>query len=319
MKQEIITSGLAILVSLLFGACTDLLIVADKADKVFVEKDTASLTIGLEPGDPTIQVTGNLDLPTNIHGTTIVWHSDNSGVVADDGKINRPAFDAGSATVNLEATITTGHETRTKIFTFTVPPLEPTESQAIGADTLALEVSLGGGDLESYVTQDMDLPLTGSWGTTITWASDKPDSISAAGVVACSMVDETVCLTATISRGAGMAETKVFTFVVKATGAALVTIALPEAPSVVELAFRDSSHATITMFTLAKGSSVTVNTSFAGMYAWYVDGSAASLSATSSCTLVGNTYSLGFHTLVIDAVSGGRSYSGQILFKVVNP
>ena len=62
-----------------------------------------------------------------------------------------------------------------------------------------------------------------------------------------------------------------------------------------------------------------VNTSFVGTYVWYADGALSSISTASTCSLVGNGYTLGFHTLMIDAVSGGKSWSGQILFKVVTP
>jgi len=319
MRRTIFNSGLAILLSLLLGSCTDLLIVADEADAVFVEADTAELSVGLGTGDSASEVTGDLSLPTAIQETTIVWSSDNPLVVTDSGIISRPAFDAGSVTVNLIATITAGSETRTKTFTLTVLPLEPTDAQAIGADALALEISLGGTDISTFVTQDLVLPATGLWDTTIAWASDRPGIISASGDVSSSTSDETVTMTATISRGDGTSETKDFIFIVKATGSAAVTITLPTAPSATELVFRDSSDATITTFTVARGSTVTVNTAFAGSYAWYVDSGTASITAASSCPLAGNDYALGFHTLVVDVVSGGKSYSGQIIFKVVTP
>jgi len=319
MRRKIINSGMTILVVLLFGACTDLLIVADKADEVFVEADTAELSIVFETGDSSSQVTGDLTLPVAIQETTIVWSSDNTDAVTNAGLVTRPAFDAGSVTVHLEATITAGNETRTKIFTFTVLPLEPTDAQAISAARAALEIGLAGTDTSAFITQDIGLPLTGLWGTTITWASDEPGVISGSGVVTSSTSDVTVTMTATISRGDGTSETKAFTCTVKATGSAAVTVGLPAAPSASDLVFRDSANATMSTFIVERGSTVTVNTSFVGTYSWYVDSPASSLSAESSCSLTGNEYSLGFHTLVIDAVSGGTSYSGQILFKVVTP
>lgn len=319
MRRKICISGLTLLLSLLLGSCTDLLIVAHEADAVFVEADTAELSVVFEAGDSPSEVTGDLTLPTAIQETTIVWHSSNTSVVTDTGIITQPAFDAGSVSVILEATITAGGETRMKTFTLIVLPLEPTDAQAIGADTLALEATLGGTDVASFVTQDIVLPSTGLWGTTITWVSNKPGIISGSGDVTSSTSDETVTMTAIISRGDGTSATKEFIFTVKATGTVAVTIALPVTPGATDLVFIISGDAVITTFEVATGSSVTVNTSFAGTYAWYVDSGTSSISTAFSCSLAGNAYPLGFHTLVIDAVADGISFSGQILFKVVTP
>jgi hypothetical protein len=319
MKSNILFTGLALIAVLVLASCTDLLLEAKKADKTFVEADSATLAIGLPAGDSLSQVRGNLSLPTSIQGTTIAWVSANPAVVSATGVIARPAFDAGSTTVSLVATITAGSETRTKAFTITVLPLEPTDAQAIGADRLALEVALGGSDVSGFVTQDLSLPTSGGWGTTITWTSDKPGIISSSGAVQSDLIDEVVVLTATVSRGHGTSETRDFTFTVKATGSAAVTIGLPTAPAATDLVFRDSGNVSISTFVVESGATVTVNTSFAGTFSWYVDSDSGSLSSASTCLLAGNDYTLGLHTLMIDALSGGKSWSGQILFKVVTP
>ena len=278
-----------------------------------------ALVIQFPAGDSLDHVTGNLTLPTSEQGATIAWISANPSVVSAAGIVTRPAFDAGSTTVSLEATITAGSEARTKAFTVTVLPLMPTDVQAIGADALALAVGLSGNSLASFVTQNVDLPLTGIWGTTITWSSNKPGIISDTGLVHSALIDEVVVLTATVSKGGGTSETKDFTFTVKATGAAVITIGLPAAPTAADLVFRNSGNEQITTFIVERGSTVMVNTSFVGTYVWYADGALSSISTASTCSLVGNGYTLGFHTLMIDAVSGGKSWSGQILFKVVTP
>ncbi|MFA6506104.1 MAG: immunoglobulin-like domain-containing protein, partial [Treponemataceae bacterium] len=200
----------------------------------------------------------------------------------------------------------------------TVIQLDPTDAQAIAAAALPLTPSLNGTDSASFVTGNIVLPAVGLWDTTITWESDKPENISATGVVASSTTDQVVTLTATIRHGTETI-TKVFTLTVKATGSTAITIALPAAPTATELVFRDAADTTISTFTLTRGSPITVNTSFIGTYDWYVDSGTTSLSSASSCLLDGNDYSLGLHTLLIDAVAGGKAYSGQILFTVVTP
>jgi len=322
MKNKICLSGLIFLGALLLTSCSNLIDEAEIADQVFVEADRAELDIGFAAGDSPSAITENLKLPTAIQETTIVWVSDNPDVLTNEGVINRPEFDEGSITVNLVAMITAGTETREKVFTVTILPLEPTNAQAIGADTDALEITLGGTDVASFVTQDIVLTSTGLWGTTITWASDKPGSISTTGDVTCSTSDETVIMTATISRGDGISETKDFTFTVKATGTAPlpatvnITVTLPAAPAATALVFQDAGT-TVTGFTVIRGTPVTITTTFAdASYAWYVDGSAIAVSTTSSCTLNGNSYTAGNHTLLLDVLSGGKYYSGRIDFTV---
>lgn len=67
-------------------------------------------------------VTADLTLPVaGAHGTTIVWSSDNTSVVADDGAVTRPGYSQGDTTVTLTATISmTGGTAQTKSFILTV-------------------------------------------------------------------------------------------------------------------------------------------------------------------------------------------------------
>lgn len=55
---------------------------------------------------PTAKVTSDLTLPTSIGSDiTITWDSSDESIVAPDGKITRPAYEQGDATVKLTATI----------------------------------------------------------------------------------------------------------------------------------------------------------------------------------------------------------------------
>ena len=74
-------------------------------------------------GDALASITDNklmLDSTSTFGGSTITWASNNTGVIANDGTVTRPAFGTGNATVTLTATITKGTLTETKVFTLTV-------------------------------------------------------------------------------------------------------------------------------------------------------------------------------------------------------
>ncbi len=87
-----------------------------------VETATEELTL------PNGKVTANLSLPTvAANGATITWESSNSAVITPDGKVNRPSYKQGDATVTLTATITARpddptirDQIRTKSFQLTV-------------------------------------------------------------------------------------------------------------------------------------------------------------------------------------------------------
>lgn len=84
-----------------------------------------------------------------------------------------------------------------------VATLTPTDADRVASDSAALDL----GDL-SGVTQDLTLPTTGTYGSTITWASSKPAVISASGDVTrpgAGQDPASVTLTATLSRGSATA------------------------------------------------------------------------------------------------------------------
>lgn len=56
---------------------------------------------------PTTKVTSDMTLPTSVGSDiTITWASSNENIVAPDGKVSRPSYEQGDATVKLTATIT---------------------------------------------------------------------------------------------------------------------------------------------------------------------------------------------------------------------
>ncbi|MDD4583714.1 MAG: X2-like carbohydrate binding domain-containing protein, partial [Eubacteriales bacterium] len=94
-------------------------------------KARANLTLG----DLTA-VTANLTLPATQDDATITWVSSNTEVITNDGKVTRPAFVEGDATVTLTATITVGSESDTKTFTVTVLAMEAPATHIITIATV---------------------------------------------------------------------------------------------------------------------------------------------------------------------------------------
>lgn len=90
---------------------------------------------------------------------------------------------------------------------------------AVAADTQWLEVGYAAGDSREHVTQDLTLPTAGPNETSISWASNNADIVSAGGSVnrpSYDKGDTTVTLTATITKG-DASDTKIFAVMVKAS------------------------------------------------------------------------------------------------------
>ncbi|WP_298454640.1 immunoglobulin-like domain-containing protein [uncultured Cellulomonas sp.] len=173
-----------------------------------VAADAATFTIG-----DTSAVSGDLVLPaTTPGGSAVTWQSSDPGVVTADGAITRPAADAGPASATLTATLTQRGATATTEFTVTVLP-QPTDQVRVDAAAAALVVHNVGD-----VRGDLVLPATGPDGSTVSWASSAPATITATGEVnrpAPGSAAASVDLTATVTIGAATA-TRVFTATVPA-------------------------------------------------------------------------------------------------------
>ncbi|MBN2267381.1 MAG: fibrobacter succinogenes major paralogous domain-containing protein [Candidatus Babeliaceae bacterium] len=91
----------------------------DTGDKDAVASDKAALEIGYAHGDSASSVTRNITLPhSGQNGTTILWVSNNSIRVSNEGIVTRPYV--GNVTVILTATIVKGVESDVKEFSLIV-------------------------------------------------------------------------------------------------------------------------------------------------------------------------------------------------------
>jgi hypothetical protein len=170
---------------------------AQMTDAQAVAAAKAALAIGYAPGDAATSVTQNLTLAvTGLDGCTVSWTSSDPAISAD-GTVSQPV--TGDVPVTLTATITHGAATDTRNL-IVIVKAQMTDAQAVAAAKAALLTVYAEGDLPATVTQSLTLPLTGSSGCTVSWASSDPAVISPDGTVTRPLYgDAQVTLTATIT------------------------------------------------------------------------------------------------------------------------
>jgi len=185
---------------------------AKEEDSKAVDLDIAKLRAFFTPGELSEgMLYKSVELPTQgLHGSTISWESSIPEVFAPDGTLSRPAEGAypSDPVVTMTATVTSGGVTKTKDFIFTVLRTGSGDKQVVETDVEALKLSAfltATEPVDGYISSDLSLPSTGTFGSAISWSSSMPDLISNTGEI--QYVPETgatspeVVLTATISYG----------------------------------------------------------------------------------------------------------------------
>jgi hypothetical protein len=125
-----------------------------------------------------------------------------------------------------------------------------TSEQAVQQAKAALAITYSTSDAASHVTQNLNLPLTGLDGATITWASSDPTVITAAGAVSQPAVgDVNVTLTATITVGT-TSDTKTFPVTVKGQMTVAQAVAAAKSALAISYAAGDSASAVTQNLTL---------------------------------------------------------------------
>lgn len=164
------------------------------------------------------EILSSLTLPTvGLNGSQISWESTNEAFVKVDGTINRPTFSQGTQSIMLTATISEGSSEYTKAFSIIVFPLA-TDAEALSFDKDWLDYSrILGENSINYTTVNLDLPVLGPYGSSISWKSSNDTYIKPDGTVnrpTFMQGNKTVTLTACISKG-GETIDKSFLFSVK--------------------------------------------------------------------------------------------------------
>lgn len=154
-------------------------------------------------------VTENLSLPSLIDIATITWTSKDLNHLTHEGVIIKPINGEGDATVILTASIIVGGATKDVNFTVIV------KEGAAPIDELKVEEAIKYLSIPTKdVISNLDLALTGYFGTTITWESSNEAVIATNGKVtrqkASGVGFTQVLLTATVSYPNQVSLSKVF-------------------------------------------------------------------------------------------------------------
>jgi hypothetical protein len=153
--------------------------------------------------DTASSVTGNITLPASKGSCTLTWSSDTAAVIANNGIYGtRPLCNASNATVTLTATIGYNGASDTKALTVSAPKWTP--ALAIAHDLPLVAIGYTGGDaVPTSVNNNITLPTSGPYGTSVSWTSDIPTHIpnGSSGIVTqgYGTQNSTVTLTAAVA------------------------------------------------------------------------------------------------------------------------
>ncbi|PGS48707.1 immunoglobulin-like domain-containing protein [Bacillus sp. AFS041924] len=152
-----------------------------------------------------LDVTKDLNFPTTFgnDGVEIRWESDMPDVIANDGKVTRPAQ---NQYVPVFAYIKLGDARLGKMFYFFVRSQDTNDEPAVLAAKSSVVWNLIKNDNtdQNSVTSKLNLPTKGTNDTTISWSSSNPSFIKNDGTVSrpkFELGNRPVTLTATIKKG----------------------------------------------------------------------------------------------------------------------
>ena len=175
-------------------------------DQERVNEDVGAATIGYAGGDSATSITKDLTLPASgtANGSTFVWTSSNTAIIANDGVVTRPDYGpAGDALVTLHLRGTKNAASAERKFVdLKVLQKEDPAITNVAAVKAALAVGYAAGESASAVTNNVTLP-TSINGVAISWASSIPGTITTGGAVTRPTFvagNATVTLTATLSQ-----------------------------------------------------------------------------------------------------------------------
>lgn len=205
-----------------FGYCANDVEQVPDPDQVALDADKSALTFKTIKVDNSAKnnIKTVLTLPTSgAEGSTIIWSSD-SGAIATDGQVTRPAIGEPNQIVHLTATLTKGSLSSTKSFTLTVIASEMSDSDIVANDivNLTFDSIKSNNSIESEITSNLNLINSGENESQISWASSQIGTIAINGSVirpAFGESDVSVTLTATVTKGS-VSDSKTFSLIVLA-------------------------------------------------------------------------------------------------------
>ena len=178
-----------------------------------VETATSSISLGNLNA-----VTANLTLPT-LHDNvaSIVWSSSKTNVISNDGIVTRPAFGADTAKVVLTATVTRNFVSKNVSFNVKVVPAY---SDLLCTQVDAANIAIAGN--LTNLRSNLQLPVLGIEGSSISWSSNKTGVISNSGVIISRPTkgsgNTKVTMTATVTKGSSVSSKLVDVYVAEDEG-----------------------------------------------------------------------------------------------------
>jgi hypothetical protein len=153
-------------------------------------------------------INSHISLPTSGNGINVSWSSSDQSIISNSGMVTRPLNGSVPKTVILTVTASKDGVSVVKEFRLTVlPQLSNIESVQYDAEMLKITGSL------DNLRSDLNLPVKGFEGSTITWHSSIPELLSNSGELKYLPDHGTgrtkVILTATISKN-GFLQTREF-------------------------------------------------------------------------------------------------------------
>lgn len=180
---------------------------SENKEKTILLRAYQSLDIQKLLGENTsdLEVTKDLSFPTSFgnDGVSIQWESSNPEIIANDGKVTRPAQ---NEYINVTAIFKLGNFGIAKSYGFYVRSQDTNDEPAVLAAKSSVVWNLikQNNTDQNSVTSNLNLPTKGKNDTTITWSSSNPSIIREDGTVLRPYFedgDHSTTLTATITKG----------------------------------------------------------------------------------------------------------------------
>ncbi|QSX05872.1 Ig-like domain-containing protein [Sedimentibacter sp. zth1] len=214
-------SGIAVVKAVAAGGATtstSVQLVINDDDIVNFDSKWLSNEVVLNGNASLDSIIKDLNMPdSGPNSSTISWTSDNTDVVALNGKVTTPLPAQGDKKVKLTATIFKGSAKVVKEFNITVKVADADKATA-DMEWLTDTMVLNGNSSFNSITTDLNMPKLGLYGSNIIWTSLNEDVVSVNGKVTrktYTQGDQKSELIATIINGSTKVK-KLYTIIVKA-------------------------------------------------------------------------------------------------------
>lgn len=139
--------------------------------------------------------------------TTISWDSSSLIYLSNTGTVTRPTYTQGTQNITLNATVSKNGLTQSKNFFLSLPTLSPlNDTESVEYDITALDFNniKINNTLQTEITSNLNLLLSGENNTTISWESNDTIHLTTQGIVTrphFNLSDINVTLTSTVTKG----------------------------------------------------------------------------------------------------------------------